>query len=128
MSNKLLSGALVVLAALAVAPAETLYNGIRLPFEWPPKRVLTRKPMSVPYLEERPPVIPIDIGRQLFVDDFLIQTTTLTRRFHEVEYYPHNPVLRADKPWERSAMTFSDGVWYDPKDQLFKVWYSCGPG
>ena len=35
-----------------------------------------------PYLVDPPAVIPIDVGRQLFVDDFLIQSTSLTRRFH----------------------------------------------
>jgi hypothetical protein len=24
------------------------------------------------------------------------------------------------------AMVFSDGVWYDPKDRLFKMWYMGG--
>ena len=36
--------------------------------------------MRVPYLEDRPEVIPIGVGRQLFVDDFLVESTTLTRR------------------------------------------------
>src|SRR5262249_48567216 len=27
-----------------------------------------------------------------------------------------------------SAMVFSDGVWYDPKDRLFKMWYLGGYG
>ena len=26
------------------------------------------------------------------------------------------------------AMVFSDGVWYDPKDRLFKMWYMGGYG
>src|SRR5438128_1532363 len=34
------------------------------------------------------------------------------------QYYPGNPVLRPDRPWESeggspTAMVFSDGVWYD---------------
>jgi len=41
-------------------------------------------------------------------------------------------VLKPDKPWEMknadhaAAMVFSDGVWYDPKDQLFKMCYLVG--
>ena len=26
------------------------------------------------------------------------------------------------------AMPFSDGVWFDPADKLFKLWYWAGPG
>ena len=42
-------------------------------------------------------------------------------------------MLRPDKPWEEQgdfpmAATFSDGVWYDPKDRLFKMWYMGGYG
>lgn len=131
--------ALISLAAMApdtsVCAGETLYNGIELPDVWPPKRkALTRAPMPVPYLKERPKVVPIDIGRQLFVDDFLIEKTTLKRTFHSAEYHPANPVLKPDKPWETngkstSAHPFSGGVWYDPSDRLFKMWYSsCATG
>jgi hypothetical protein len=47
-----------------------------------------------------PDVIPIDVGRQLFVDDFLIEDTTLARRFHRAEYYSGNPVLWPNTRWE----------------------------
>src|SRR5262249_550664 len=75
-------------------------------------------------------VIPIDLGRQLFVDDFLIAETTLTRTYHAAKYHAAAPVLRPDQAWEKeggpAAMVFSDGVWYDPKDGLFKMWYMVG--
>ena len=116
---------------------EMLYNGVCLPAQWPPgDRPLTRDPMPVPYLDAPPDVIPIDVGRQLFVDDFLIDKTDLKRTYHAAQYYPDNPVLRPDKPWETkspsgsapapTAMVFSDGVWYDPQDGLFKMWYMAG--
>jgi hypothetical protein len=84
--------------------------------------------------------VPIDLGRQLFVDDFLIEQTSLTRTFHPAEYYPHNPILWPSTPWEKydeyaqrtktrsnpTAMPFSDGVFYDPDDRLFKMWYMGG--
>jgi hypothetical protein len=109
-----------------------LYNGIELPEEWPPRySALARQPIRVPYLESPPEVIPIDLGRQLFVDDFLIEHTTLERTFHLAEYHSENPVLTYDRPWEREgrapfAAVLSDGVWYDPRDRLFKMWYSGG--
>jgi len=111
---------------------EVLYNGIRLPSTWPPRnRDLSLDPVPPPYLVTPPRVIPIDIGRQLFVDDFLIADTTLQRIFHLAEYHPLNPVLKPDKPWEMTgenptAMVFSDGVWFDPRDRLFKIWYMGG--
>lgn len=113
------------------AAGQTLPNGIRLPDSWPPRRRLTREPDSPPYLRTPPAVIPIDVGRQLFVDDFLIETTTLRRTFHRADYHPASPVLRPDRDWERkgkspTAMTFSDGVWYDPAERLFKMWYMGG--
>ena len=110
----------------------TLYNGIELPAQWPPERDgLTRDPMPVPYLEDRPAVVPIDVGRQLLVDDFLIEDTTLTRTFHSAEYHAVNPVLAADQPWEtagesNAAYPYSGGVWYDPTDGLFTIWYVAG--
>jgi hypothetical protein len=112
---------------------EILYNGIHLPPIWPPRGIeLTLDSATTPsYLVSPPPVIPIDVGRQLFVDDFLIEATTLRRIYHTAEYYPTNPVLKPDKPWEQegsdpTAMVFSDGVWYDPQDHLFKMWYMGG--
>ena len=109
-----------------------LYNGIRLPEAWPPANAfLAGQPMPVPYLTNRPTVIPIDLGRQLFVDDFLIESTKLKRSFHPVEFYPENPILKPDQLWEREgrgpmAMAFSDGAWFDPQDRLFKMWYMGG--
>src|SRR5438093_500876 len=93
---------------------QTLYNGIRLPATWPPRLDrLTLEPMAVPYLQALPAVLPIDVGRQLFVDDFLIDQTTLRRTYHRATYHPATPVLRPDQPWEQTgenptAMVFSD--------------------
>ena len=125
-----------VLLVLAnpVRAGEVLYNGIELPEVWPPVRgELTREVMRVPYLENLPEIIPIDVGRQLFVDDFLIEKTDLKRIFHLAKVLPTdiNPVLRFDKPWETEgkgsyACPFSDGVWYDPAEKLFKMWYLGG--
>ena len=134
--------ALQKLAIFFVAPigfwggahaGEKLYNGIVLPDQWPPAydRHPKQSQMLVPYLEKPPAVIPIDVGRQLLVDDFLIESTTLQRTFHTAEYHPANPVIRPDKPWEFGsggwfAAPFSGGAWYDSSDQLFKMWYTGG--
>ena len=127
----LMSLVLSVLTGMARA-GERLYNGIELPEQWPPKREkLTRNPMPVPYLKSIPKVIPIDVGRQLFVDDFLVEKTTLRRTFHSAEFHPDNPVLKPDKSWETKgksnvAYPYGGGVWHDPADELFKMWYAVG--
>ena len=127
----MLVGLLGMMSTLALAK-ETLYNGIVLPDQWPPAYNRNpREPMPVPYLKNPPKVIPIDVGRQLLVDDFLIEKTTLKRTFHTPEYHPANPVLKPDKPWENKsvgwfASPFSGGAWYDPVDKLFKLWYTGG--
>ncbi|MHC4434988.1 MAG: hypothetical protein ACYTBS_24385, partial [Planctomycetota bacterium] len=122
---------MVLLALTGPASAgETLYNGIVLPEQWPPDYgELTREPMPVPYLKNPPAVIPIDVGRQLFVDDFLIEKTTLQRTFHQAEYCRENPVILPYKRGEEKkyglyAAPFSGGAWYDPTDKLFKLWYT----
>jgi len=123
----------VALGITAGVPAEeTLYNGIVLSEQWPPNYgPLPHEPMPVAYLRERPKVIPTDVGRQLFVDDFLIESTTMKRTYCRPVYHPANPILTPDKPWESHktedvAMPYSDGVWYDIKDKLFKMWYFGG--
>lgn len=136
----------VAAVGIVLAPAhagEKLYNGIELPVEWPPRQGTFKyedfrngqdrtyeAPMPVPYLEDPPEVIPIDVGRQLFVDDFLIQNTNLKRTYHVADYHPASPVLIPDQSWEQRgeaprAMVYSDGVWYDPTEKRFKMWYYC---
>lgn len=159
------AGIIGVVAALMVAGVgqtalcgETLCNGIVLPDNWPPRADPKYQPMPVPYLDRKniPAVIPIDVGRQLFVDDFLIESTTnLVRTYHRADYHPANPILKPDRPWETfqardwekvgdtpasdehrklrlynrrrpTACAFSDGVWWDPQEQIFKLWYMGG--
>ena len=123
---------LLYLATAPLGAGEVLHNGIRLPERWPPQRdEMPYEAMRVPYLESPPEVIPIDTGRQLFVDDFLVADSTLTREFHQAVYHPACPLIKPDRPWESTprgpmAMPFSDGVWYDPADRLFKAWYMAG--
>ena len=113
---------------------ELLYNGIQLPDPWPPRDMNpdSYDPMPVPYLQSPPEVIPIDVGRQLFVDDFLIEYTDLKRHFHQPVKHEGNPVLKPETEVEMNqgycpmAAPFSDGCFYDPEDKLFKLWYMAG--
>lgn len=123
--------------AFAAAPSgELLYNGIQLPAQWPPRYAEpdTAALMPVPYLENKPSVIPVNVGRQLFVDNFLISETDLTPTYHTPDFFAGNPVLEPTEEWENTiegapyAAPFSDGIWYDEKDGKFKMWYLAGAG
>jgi hypothetical protein len=97
---------------------EVLYNGICLPKDWSPKNLsqTSREPLPVPYLKNPPSVIPLNVGRQLFVDDFLIEHTTLHCSFHTPRLYEQNPILKPETSLEMNngicpvACPFHDGV------------------
>ena len=119
---------------------EKLYNGIELPDQWPPRFLdpASVEPMAVPYLQRPPKVIPIDVGRQLFVDDFLIEKTTLKRSHHQARKFEGNPVFKAETARElgkstqgeageeATVFTGQGGVFYDPAEKLFKLFYVAG--
>lgn len=117
-----------------VMTSEVLHNGIILPAAWPPRDVAEESddPIDVPYLANAPDVIPVDVGRQLFVDEFLIESTSLTRVVGKARIHPQSPLLVPETAEELDfgncpmAAPFNDGVWYDPDDQLFKMWYMPG--
>lgn len=128
---------LLLLGAVAFLPppsatrngaGTTLHNGIVLPDPWPPKRRPNQRRKTPPYLLQPPEVIPIDVGRQLFVDDFLIESTTLERRAHRPVLHADNPVIeaRTAPDTEAFAAPQSDGVWYDDRTKSFRAWYWGG--
>lgn len=113
---------------------ELLYNGICLPKQWPPRVELSREAPAPSYLSQPPPVINIDLGRQLLVDDFLIESTDNTvRTWYQAKLLNEiNPVLRPTEPWETVidsgvaepafSRGFSGGVWWVPAESVFKLW------
>ncbi len=128
---------LQVLANKATGPKpEVLYNGVELPLPWPPPYgdPDSAEPMPVPYLKRVPRTIPIDVGRQLFVDDFLIEKTTLNRTFHQATKFEGNPVFKAEigpstqgeAGQQASVYTGHGGVFYDPAEKHFKMFYVAG--
>jgi len=117
-------------------PGETLYNGIVLPGSWPPKIDLANAgAMRVPYLEPggQPKTIPIDVGRQLFVDDFLVARKEGIRRVynHPVKF-EGNPVLKPEtkfelnRPGNAVALPKGGGMWWDARRKVFRLWYEGG--
>lgn len=134
--NIIAATALLLFALPGYAQNSKLPNGIQLPQQWPPRyeEPVAAQDMPLPYLENKPEVISINVGRQLFVDNFLISETTLNPIYHTPDFYTNNPVLGPDKEWENTiegapyAAPFSDGIWYDEKDGKFKMWYLAGAG
>ena len=134
---------------------ETLANGLCLPHVWPPQNTThSHNQLLPPYLvpggggrqplPARPAMIGIDVGRQLFVDSFLIDSARsvgLNTTYHTPSYRDDvNPVLMPDKDWEGVvhkgsldpnlgfASPFSGGCFWDPTAQHYKLWYRCGSG
>lgn len=129
--------------SLSAFAGEVLYNGIVLPEAWPPREPGNPREgtFETPYLAQPPTVIPIDVGRQLFVDDFLVESTSnVVRRFFKPVKYEGNPVLSPETDLERQAdelkkrgyrqapyaATAGGGVWWDPKRRVFRMWYESG--
>lgn len=111
-----------------------LYNGIKLPESWPTATdPMSDEVVTPPYLlsaEEggyRPDVIDITVGRQLFVDDFLIQSTDLKTVYYTAKKYEGNPVLKPQTVYELQGLwgtgLSAGGVWYDMQDMKYKMWY-----
>ena len=111
-----------------------LYNGTSLSEPWPPQNIEegSDEPLVVPYLDDPPDIVPMDGGRQLLVDDFLIATSTFQRTYHKPTIHPASPVLvpetdeELDDGYCPMAAPFNDGVCYDPEDGLYKLWYMPG--
>lgn len=111
---------------------ETLYNGIVLADDWlknatPPSGIEA----DIPYLQAPPAVIDISVGRQLFVDSFLIAETDLQPTYHRAKKHPKNPVLKPETVWETEetlplACPKGGGVWYDEAYGCYRMWYEAG--
>ena len=86
--------------------SEILYNNIELPEVWPPKydAATLSTEMPVPYLDNPPKVIDISVGRQLFVDDFLVECHNLYRVFHQPRKYEGNPVMFPETKIDRKSV------------------------
>ncbi|SDC16823.1 hypothetical protein SAMN02799630_00704 [Paenibacillus sp. UNCCL117] len=110
-----------------------LYNNIELPEEWPPnyKETTLDKPLPSDYKAYWPETVNISIGRQLFVDEFVVEDTNLTTKYHQ-PVLMDQPVFEPETPLELNdgyctcACPFNDGIFYDDTDKKFKMWYQAG--
>ena len=68
----------------------------------------------------------IDIGstKQLFLDDYIVESMTDAKKgVNPAVKADHNPILRAERPWEGNHLS-GGKVIYDDDEGLFKMWYS----
>ena len=115
MATLLATSAVVLAAAHAAAaqhknlyepppcPGIRLPNGICTPAAGPQGDRVNAPPVQPVqpwYLAAPPPAINISIGRQLFVDSFLLLDPSTTRTsYHQAEWLPQS-LMRYDEPWE----------------------------
>ena len=84
-------------------------------------------------------VIDIDLGRQLFVDDFLVDSTQgivracnhPTKAFDAPVMWPETDLEREVDPkrpyrFAPVAGATSGGLWWDPVKKVFRLWYEAG--
>ena len=135
MRGALLAAALLAGRAHAEAPPcppeRLLWNGICQAAVFPPRdldvKAFRRHPWPPTYLAAPPETIDIDVGRQLFVDSFLLEnaSATVATAFHQAEVAPE-AVLRPTTRWEeKSTKAYSGGVWWDPKRGAYTAHYAC---
>ena len=72
----------------------------------------------------------IEIGstKQLFIDDYLIESLTDTKQvLNPAQKVDDNPVLRPERPWEGTVLrvggALSRGVFFDREEGIFKMFY-----
>jgi len=68
----------------------------------------------------------INIGstRQLFIDDYLIESLQHARRsLNPAQKVSRDPVIPVDRPWEGTYNSINY-VYYDEAEQRFKMWYT----
>ena len=122
----------VQLGELAPCPPERLlWNGICHPALVPPRnldvKAFRHHPWPPTYLTRPPTTIDIDVGRQLFVDKFLLESTStgVSTRYYQADVAPV-AVLQPTMRWEgKSTKAYSGGVWWDPVRGVYTAHYAC---
>jgi len=62
-------------------------------------------------------------NRQLFIDNYVVEhMDNLVKRLHQPVRHDDNPVIRVDRPWERTVGYAT--ILHDEQDGCFKAWYA----
>ena len=71
--------------------------------------------------------IVLDGRKQLFLDDYLIQSSrNVTRQIHPARKHPANPVLRPSEPWEGDVTIVYGSVLHE--GNKYRMWYYATGG
>src|SRR5262244_869964 len=75
-------------------------------------------------IERQPRTVALREGRQLFVDDQLIdRMESVFRSVGAPTKDGANPIFKPEMPWEGRRILYSD-VLFDSGENLYKLWYS----
>ena len=73
-----------------------------------------------------PSLVPRNPLKLLLLDGRVVATSEGVQLVPgKLEKDPHNPLFRADKPWESSLNNLYPNVTFDADAKLFKLWYKC---
>ena len=73
-----------------------------------------------------PQLVAPDRTKQLVLDPRVIQSVTNAKlTLGTVTKDPHNPLFRADQPWENALNNLYPNVLWDADARRFKLWYKC---
>lgn len=65
--------------------------------------------------------------RELFLDDVGLDVLDgVSRKLHQPQRHPGNPLIRPDTAWEDRCQIYGTAL-YDEQDQKFKLWYLTTP-
>jgi hypothetical protein len=114
-----------------------LWNEVCQPTKnWPPNKPLTRKVVTPTYLAAKPRAINVSIGRQLFVDTFMVQSShNIKTSFYAPEYADDavNPALKSTEMWEvgetaggLAGTAKAVVVWWVSATKRYEMFYRCG--
>jgi hypothetical protein len=71
--------------------------------------------------------ITLDKTKQLFLDDYLIESmTNVTRELHPAVKHPANPIVRPTEPWENNCVLLFGSVLRD--GDKYRMWYYVDSG
>ena len=84
-------------------------------------------PLTPPYIRHPPKAIDIDGGRQLFVDDYLVESTNGVVRHWNAPTKIEDPIIRPTSDVGTRAggcaVATDGGLWWDPTIGKFRLWY-----